>query len=152
MLVKSGGTSAGAKAASSHTGSLGGSETAYECVFERAGIIRCDSIRSQFDYAQAFAYQPLPKGKRVAVITNAGGPGIMATDAIVRHGLDFAEMTEATVEKLAAALPAAANCRNPIDVLGDALADRYEAALDIVLDDPNVDAEDLVAAMGQAVQ
>lgn len=140
LLVKSGGTSAGAKAASSHTGSLAGSETAYECVFERAGIIRCDSIRSQFDYAQAFAYQPLPKGKRIAVITNAGGPGIMATDAIVQQGLDFAEMSEATVEKLAAALPAAANCHNPIDVLGDALADRYEAALDIVLDDPNVDA------------
>ena len=140
LLVKSGGTSAGAKAASSHTGSLAGSETAYECVFERAGIIRCDSIRSQFDYAQAFAYQPLPKGKRIAVITNAGGPGIMATDAIVQQGLDFAEMSEATVEKLAAALPAAANCHNPIDVLGDALADRYETALDIVLDDPNVDA------------
>jgi len=139
LLVKSGGTSAGAKAASSHTGSLAGSETAYECVFERAGIIRCDSIRSQFDYAQAFAYQPLPKGKSVAVITNAGGPGIMATDAIVQQGLDFAEMSEATVEKLATALPAAANCHNPIDVLGDALADRYEAALDIVLDDPNVD-------------
>ncbi len=140
LLVKSGGTSAGAKAASSHTGSLAGSETAYECVFERAGIIRCDSIRSQFDYAQAFAYQPLPKGKRIAVITNAGGPGIMATDAIVQQGLDFAEMTEQTIEKLTAALPAAANCHNPIDVLGDALADRYEAALDIVLDDPNVDA------------
>jgi len=140
LLVKSGGTSAGAKAASSHTGSLAGSETAYECVFERAGIIRCDSIRAQFDYAQAFAYQPLPKGKNIAVITNAGGPGILATDEIVNQGLEFAEMTEQTVEKLTAALPAAANCSNPIDVLGDALADRYEAALDIVLDDPNVDA------------
>jgi acetyl coenzyme A synthetase (ADP forming)-like protein len=140
LLVKSGGTSAGAKAASSHTGSLAGSETAYECVFERAGIIRCDSIRSQFDYAQAFAYQPLPKGKNIAVITNAGGAGILATDEIVNQGLDFAEMTEQTVEKLTAALPAAANCSNPIDVLGDALADRYRAALDIVLDDPNVDA------------
>ena len=140
LLVKSGGTSAGAKAASSHTGSLAGSETAYECVFERAGIIRCDSIRSQFDYAQAFAYQPLPKGKNIAVITNAGGAGILATDEIVNQGLGFAEMTEQTVEKLTAALPAAANCSNPIDVLGDALADRYRAALDIVLDDPNVDA------------
>ena len=140
LLVKSGGTSAGAKAASSHTGSLAGSETAYEAVFERAGIIRCDSIRSQFDYAQALAYQPLPKGKSVAVITNAGGPGIMATDAIIRQGLDFAEMTDNTVTKLTAVLPAAANCHNPIDVLGDALADRYETALDVVLDDPNVDA------------
>jgi len=140
LLVKSGGTSAGAKAASSHTGSLAGSETAYECVFERAGIIRCDSIREQFDYAQAFAYQPLPKGKNIAVITNAGGPGILATDEIVNQGLEFAQMTEQTIEKLTAALPASANCSNPIDVLGDALADRYEAALDIVLDDPNVDA------------
>jgi len=140
LLVKSGGTSAGAKAASSHTGSLAGSETAYEAVFERAGIIRCDSIRSQFDYAQVLAYQPLPKGKSVAVITNAGGPGIMATDAIIRQGLDFAEMTDNTVTKLTAVLPAAANCHNPIDVLGDALADRYETALDVVLDDPNVDA------------
>jgi len=140
LLVKSGGTSAGAKAASSHTGSLAGSETAYEGVFERAGTTRCDSIREQFDYAQAFAYQPLPKGKNIAVITNAGGPGIMATDEIVNQGLEFAQMTEQTIEKLTAALPASANCSNPIDVLGDALADRYEAALDIVLDDPNVDA------------
>jgi len=139
LLMKSGGTSAGAKAASSHTGSLAGSETAYECVFERAGIIRCDSIRSQFDCAQAFAYQPLPKGTNVAVITNAGGPGIMATDAIEQQVLGFAKMTDETVDKLAAVLPPAANLYNPIDVLGDALADRYEVALDIVLDDPNVD-------------
>ncbi len=76
ILIKSGGTQAGAKAASSHTGSLAGSETAYESAFERAGIIRCNSIKQQFDYAQAFANQPLPEGPRVAVITNAGGPGI----------------------------------------------------------------------------
>jgi len=112
LLMKSGGTAAGAKAASSHTGSLAGSETAYECVFERAGIIRCDSIKEQFDYAQAFANQPLPS---------------------------FAKLTDETVNKLASELPAAANLYNPIDVLGDALADRYEFALDVVLDDPNVD-------------
>jgi len=139
LLMKSGGTAAGAKAASSHTGSLAGSETAYECVFERAGIIRCDSIKEQFDYAQAFANQPLPAGPRVAVITNAGGPGIMAADAIEREGLSFAKLTDETVNKLASELPAAANLYNPIDVLGDALADRYEFALDVVLDDPNVD-------------
>ncbi len=139
LLIKAGGTSAGAKAASSHTGSLAGGETAYEAVFERAGIIRCESIEQQFNYAQAFAYQPLPKGYSVAVITNAGGPGIMAADAIERHGLGFAKLSEKTIEKLASKLPAAANVHNPVDVLGDALADRYEFAMDVVLDDRNVD-------------
>ncbi len=138
LLIKSGGTSAGAKAASSHTGSLAGAETAYECVFERAGIVRCSSIKKQFDYAMMFANQPLPKGNHVAVITNAGGPGIMAADAIERQGLGFAKLTEETVSRLSENLPPAANVNNPIDVLGDALADRYEYALDAALDDPNV--------------
>jgi len=139
LLIKSGGTQAGAKAASSHTGSLTGSETAYESAFERAGIIRCDSIKQQFDYAQAFANQPLPAGVGVAVITNAGGPGIMATDAIERKGLTFAKLNDQTVDKLASELPPAANVYNPIDILGDALAERYSFALSVVLDDPNVD-------------
>ncbi len=139
LLMKSGGTEAGAKAASSHTGSLAGSETAYEAVFERAGIIRCFSIESQFDFAQAFANQPLPAGARVAVITNAGGPGIMAADAIERQGLEFARLTEETIQQLASGLPPAANLYNPVDVLGDALADRYEFAMNVVLADPNVD-------------
>lgn len=139
LLMKSGGTQAGAQAASSHTGSLAGSETAYECVFERAGIVRCNSIKEQFDYAQAFADQPLPAGPRVAVITNAGGPGIMAADAIERVGLDFAKLENETIKTLASKLPPAANLNNPIDVLGDALADRYEFALDVVLGDKNVD-------------
>ena len=139
LLIKSGGTPAGAQAASSHTGSLAGSETAYESAFERAGIIRCDSIKQQFDYAQAFANQPLPAGSRVAVITNAGGPGIMAADSIERRGLTFAKLDEQTIKKLASVLPPAANLYNPIDVLGDALAERYSFALNTVLDDPNVD-------------
>ena len=139
LLIKSGATEAGAKAASSHTGSLAGTEVAYESAFERAGIIRCSSIRQQFDYAQAFADQPLPAGPRVAVITNAGGPGIMAADSIEQQGLTFAKLTDATIEKLSSKLPAAANLYNPIDVLGDALADRYEYALEAALDDPNVD-------------
>jgi acyl-CoA synthetase (NDP forming) len=112
---------------------------AYESAFKRAGVIRCDSIKEQFDFAQAFASQPLPKGPRVAVITNAGGPGIMAADAIEQEGLTFAKLTEETTKKLATGLPPAANIYNPVDVLGDALADRYEFALDIVLDDPGVD-------------
>lgn len=139
LLMKSGGTEAGAKAASSHTGSLAGSEMAYESAFERAGIIRCDSIRQQLDYAKAFANQPLPTGPRVAVITNAGGPGIMAADAIERKGLTFAKLDDKTVSKLASKLPPAANLYNPIDVLGDALAERYSFALSVVLNDPNVD-------------
>ncbi|MBE0534459.1 MAG: acetate--CoA ligase family protein [Phycisphaerae bacterium] len=140
LLMKSGATGAGARAASSHTGSLAGSETAYECVFERAGIIRCNSIKTQFDFAQAFATQPLPEGDSVVVITNAGGPGIMAADAIESQGLTFAKLSEETVQKLAAKLPAAANVNNPVDVLGDALAERYELALEIVMADKNVSA------------
>ncbi len=139
LLMKSGGTAAGAQAASSHTGSLAGAETAYECVFERAGIVRCDSIRHQFDYAQVFANQPLPKGNSVAVITNAGGPGIMAADAIERQALTFAELSERTISTLASKLPSAANLNNPVDILGDALAEPYEFAIKTVLDDPNVD-------------
>jgi len=139
LLMKSGGTEAGAKAASSHTGSLAGSETAYESAFARAGIIRCDSIKQQFDYAQSIATQPLPKGPNVAVVTNAGGLGIMAVDAIERRGLVFAKLTDETTKKLSVKLPPAANSHNPIDVLGDALSDRYEFALDVVLDDVNVD-------------
>jgi len=139
LLMKSGGTSAGAQAASSHTGSLAGGETAYEAVFERAGIVRCDSIKHQFDYACAFANQPLPVGTAVAIITNAGGPGIMAADAVERAGLTFAKLTDETIKKLSEKLPPAANLYNPIDVLGDALADRYEFALGTVIDDTNVD-------------
>jgi acetyltransferase len=138
LLMKSGSTAAGAKAASSHTGSLAGGDVAYESAFKRAGVIRCDSIKEQFDFAQAFANQPLPEGPNVAVLTNAGGPGIMAADAIEERGLTFAKLSEETIKKLAEKLPAAANTRNPVDVLGDALADRYEFALDLVLDDPNV--------------
>ncbi len=139
LLIKAGGTGAGAKAASSHTGSLAGAETSYEAVFDRAGIIRCDSIRTQFDYARAFANQPLPAGPRVAVITNAGGLGIMAADAVERQGLTFAELSQDSIDKLSAKLPPAASVQNPIDVLGDALADRYEFAMEVVLEDPNVD-------------
>ena len=140
LLMKSGGTQAGARAASSHTGSLAGSETAYECMFDRAGIIRCLSIKLQFDFVRTFVTQPLPVGRRVAVITNAGGPGIMAADAIERQELEFAQLTEETIKTLGSKLPAAANIRNPIDILGDALADRYEFAINMVLNDPNVDA------------
>ncbi|MHC4582083.1 MAG: acetate--CoA ligase family protein, partial [Planctomycetota bacterium] len=139
LLMKPGGTQAGAKAAASHTGSLAGDDTAYECLFKRAGIIRCNSLKSQVDYIQAFANQPLPAGTRVAIISNAGGAGIMATDAIERQGLDFARLSDDTIAKLASDLPAAASLQNPVDVLCDARADRYEFALGVTLDDPDVD-------------
>jgi acetyl coenzyme A synthetase (ADP forming)-like protein len=139
LLMKPGGTEAGARAAASHTGSLAGNDTAYDCVFERAGIIRCDSLKTQVDYLQAFANQPLPVGDKIAVISNAGGAGIMAADAIERQGLTFADLTSDTIAKLAGNLPPAASLHNPVDVLCDAVAERYEFALSAVLDDPNVD-------------
>ncbi len=139
LLIRAGSSAAGAKAASSHTGSLAGGEVAYESAFARAGIIRCSSIKRQFDYAQAMAFQPLPAGASIAVVTNAGGPGIMAADAIEANDLTFAKLTDETIKQLSANLPPASNLYNPIDILGDALPDRYELALDIVYEDPNVD-------------
>jgi acetyltransferase len=141
LLMKAGFTVAGARAASSHTGRLAEVESAYECVFERAGVIRCESIKEQFDYARGFAYQPLPNGSRVAVIANAGGAGIMATDAIERFGLELAQFTQETKSKLSLSeeLSRAASVNNPIDLLGDALSDHYEFALRTVLNDPNTD-------------
>jgi len=140
LLMKAGETGAGREAASSHTGRLAGTQQAYEVVFERSGVIRCESILRQLDYARALADQPLPEGQRAAVIANAGGPGIMAADALESQGLTLAPLTDATRRALAEALPGAANVANPIDVLGDALADVYEAALRLTLQDPNVDA------------
>ncbi len=140
LLLKAGGTEAGARAATSHTGRLAGSENAYECVFERAGVIRCESIKAQFDYARAFANQPLPTGPAVGVIANAGGAGIMATDAIEREGLELAKFTPETIARISLIMETAAvsNISNPLDLLGDALSDRYEYAMRAVLDDPNV--------------
>ncbi|MBL7140688.1 MAG: acetate--CoA ligase family protein [Planctomycetes bacterium] len=140
LLMKAGETGAGREAASSHTGRLAGTQQAFEVVFERAGIIRCESIRRQFDYARALADQPLPAGQRVAVIANAGGPGIMAADALEGEGLTLARLADETQARLRERLPNAANLANPIDVLGDALADVYEFALGQALADANVDA------------
>jgi acetyltransferase len=139
LLIKAGVTWAGSRATSSHTGSLARSEAAYECIFERAGIVRCSSIKAQFDYARALATQPLPAGGNVAVITNGGGPSIMAADAIERQGLALAELDPAAVTAIAAAMPHGAAPGNPVDLLGDARASRYEAALRAALDSPAVD-------------
>ncbi|HIE38476.1 MAG TPA: CoA-binding protein [Anaerolineales bacterium] len=140
VAVKSGVTRAGSRAVSSHTGSLAGSEVAYQAAFRQAGVVRAESMEHLFDYARAFAYQPLPAGNRVAIVTNAGGPGILATDALERAGLELARLRLQTIEALTADLPDAASAANPVDVLGDALADRYEHGLRLVLADPGVDA------------
>ncbi len=140
VILKAGTTSAGGKAASSHTGSLAGADIAYGAAFRRAGVIRADDFESLFDYATALAMQPLPKGDRVAIITNAGGPGIMAADAVEHAGLTVATLAQSQATALRKKLPAAASVGNPIDVLGDADPDRYITALNAAQDDESVDA------------
>jgi acetyltransferase len=139
LAIKSGRTAAGAKAASSHTGALAGSDAAYDALFAQCGVLRVETLEELFDHAQAFANQPLPKGNRVAIVTNAGGLGIMTVDAAVRHGLEIAAFQEPTTEKLRQGLPPAANIHNPVDVLGDGNEDRYRLALEAVLQDEQVD-------------
>jgi acetyl coenzyme A synthetase (ADP forming)-like protein len=139
LAIKSGRTAAGARAASSHTGALAGSDEAYDALFAQCGVLRVESLEELFDYALAFSTQPLPQGNRVAIVTNAGGLGIMTTDAAVRYGLEMAEFQKSTVGWLKAELPPAANIQNPVDVLGDAREDRYRTALESVLGDANVD-------------
>lgn len=140
IAIKSGTTSAGSRAVSSHTGTLAGSEQAYEAAFKQAGVIRAGSVEDLFDLAISFARQPVPPRDQVAVITNAGGPGIMASDAIERAGLNLAALSRETIDTLRDVLPPAASVINPVDVLGDALADRYRKALELVSADPNVGA------------
>ena len=140
IVIKSGNTDAGARAVSSHTGTLAGSAKAYEAAFKQAGIIRANTIRDLFNYATAFSYQPLPKGKKVAIITNAGGPGIMATDACEKSNISLTSLSKETIDKLKSFLPAAANFYNPIDVLGDARADRFRKTLEVIINDNNVNA------------
>jgi len=149
LAIKSGRTHAGAAAAASHTGALAGSEAVYDAIFNQSGIIRVDSIDELFDFATAFAYKNLsnlgklrkkiPEGNRVAIITNAGGPGIVATDMTVSSGLQLAKFHGETLEALASHLPQTANIHNPVDVIGDAAQDRYENALGAVVRDEGVD-------------
>jgi len=139
VILKAGTTTAGTKAASSHTGSLAGADIAYGAAFKRAGVIRADTFESLFDYARALAMQPLPRGNRVAIITNAGGPGIMAADAVENAGMEVATLTGSIATALKKKLPAAASVGNPIDVLGDAEPDRYVMALNAAQDDDAVD-------------
>jgi len=139
IILKSGRTAAGARAASSHTGSLTGSDAAYEAAFKQCGVIRAQSVTLFFDYVRAFSTQGPPKGNAVAIVTNAGGPGIITTDTIESSALKMAELSPETRAALAAQLPRGANVHNPIDVLGDAHADRYRLAIEAAIRDRNVD-------------
>ena len=149
LVIKSGRTGAGAKAAASHTGALAGTEAVYDAIFQQSGILRVESIDELFDFATAFAYrdesalgkrrQKVPHGNRVAIVTNAGGPGIVATDVTVSSGLQLAQFNQETLETLASHLPSAANINNPVDIIGDAAQDRYENALSAVIRDESVD-------------
>ena len=140
VVLKSGTTAAGQKAASSHTGVLAGADIAYGAAFRRSGVIRAETFEALFDYATALAMQPLPAGNRVLIITNAGGPGTMAADAVEQAGMQVAALAGNTATALKAKLPRAASVGNPVDVLGDAEPERYAAAISAAQDDPAVDA------------
>jgi acetyltransferase len=140
IAIKSGSSAAGARAAASHTGALAGADVIYDGLFAMAGILRCKTVNQLFDYAQAFAGNKYPTGDHVAIVTNAGGPGIMATDMSEQSGLKLAQFSEETITELKKYLPSTANFHNPVDVIGDAAKDRYENTLATVLADRGVDA------------
>ncbi|MBM3789252.1 MAG: bifunctional acetate--CoA ligase family protein/GNAT family N-acetyltransferase [Acidobacteria bacterium] len=139
IVIKPGRTAAAAQAAASHTGSMAGSDDVLDAAFRRAGVLRVDGIADVFYTVEALAKQPRPRGKRLTILTNAGGPGVLATDALVLGGGELAELTPGTIEKLNAFLPPAWSHRNPIDLLGDAGADKYAKALEIAAQDPHSD-------------
>lgn len=139
LVIKSGRTNEGAAAAASHTGSLAGSDEVCDAALRQVGVIRCATIEEMFNTAIALAYQPLPKNNRVAIITNAGGPGVLATDAAIGEKLVLASFSDTTTALFKKHLPSTANIKNPVDVIGDARADRYTVALSGALSDENVD-------------
>ncbi len=138
MVVKGGTSSAGAKAAGSHTGALVGSFLAYQKAFDKAGVILSESMEDLFNYAVAFTEQNLPTDEGVAIVTNAGGPGILSTDLIEKLGLKMTVLSDETRQYLEEKLPPAAATGNPVDILGDALPDRYAIAVEATLKDPDV--------------
>ncbi|MFQ5877529.1 MAG: acetate--CoA ligase family protein [Acidobacteriota bacterium] len=139
LAVKAGRTAAGARAAFSHTGALAGTEVAVDTLLEQCGVLRVGSMSEMFNLATAFAHQPLPAGNRVVILTNAGGPAIMATDACATLGLDIVELSGATQARLRRVLAPEASVRNPIDMIASADASRYAAALRVLREDPEVD-------------
>lgn len=139
VALKSGTTTVGASASSSHTGAVAGSDAAYDALFKQAKMFRAESFEELMDLLLVLDQNPVARGNRVAIVTNAGGLGVLATDAAIKNGLELAILGDETVRALQAILPPAANTHNPIDVLGDALADRYAKALRIVAEDESVD-------------
>jgi len=139
VVVKAGRFRESARAVASHTGALSGEDQIYEAAFKRAGIVRVDEIADLFNAAEVLSTQPLPRGPHLAIITNAGGPGIMTSDALLARGGTLAELSPGTMEKLNAALPAFWSRGNPIDLIGDAGPERYRVALEACLEDENVD-------------
>jgi acetyltransferase len=139
IVVKAGKFGESAKAASSHTGSLTGEDMTYDAAFKRAGIVRVEEIADLFNSAEVLGTQPLPRGPNLAIITNAGGPGVMATDALIARGGKLAKLNQKTMDTLNKILPPYWSKGNPVDILGDAKADRYKAVVKACLDDKNVD-------------
>lgn len=139
LALKAGRSAAGASAASSHTGSLAGADKAANALLNQSGVIREYSLQDLFATAKVFANCPIPKGDRVAIITNSGGPGIMATDAICEHGMQIAKISEETKDKLRSFLPSAASVKNPIDMIASAPIEHYKQTLETVIADENVD-------------
>jgi len=147
VVFKAGVTSAGAKAASSHTGSLAGTAEIYKGVFRQFRIVDVFDMQELLDASIALERQPAMKGERVAIVTNGGGAGVMTSDYVVLHGMKLAELKPETKELLRSKLPPAASVHNPVDVLGDAPVERYEVAIDAVMKDENVDAIIVIALM-----
>src|SRR6185436_14365591 len=139
VVVKAGRSTAGARAASSHTGALATSDVIVDDLFRQCGVVRTQTLEELFDIAALLAHQPLPLGSRVGIITNAGGPGILASDACEAGGLEIPQLSEATMAKLREYLPAAASVNNPIDMIASASADDYRRTMRLMLDDPNID-------------
>ncbi len=139
IVIKAGRSEAAAKAAASHTGSLAGSDEVLEAAFRRSGVLRVNSIADLFYMAEVLSKQPSPKGPRLTILTNAGGPGVLATDALVASGGELTELSPEVLESLNQILPAAWSHNNPIDVLGDASPERYAKAVEIAAKDPNSD-------------
>jgi acetyltransferase len=140
IIVKAGSTAAGARAASSHTGSLAGSDRAYAAAFRQGGVLRAETVEDLFDLALGFAMQPMPRGERLLILTNAGGPGILAADMAEKLGIPLAEVSPELRGRLSGKLPPTASLGNPVDVIGDAQADRYLEALSAIRGDPAIDA------------
>ena len=139
IVIKPGRTVQAAKAAASHTGSLTGSDEVLAAAFRRVGVLRVDAIADLFNVAEVLAKQPRPSGKRLTILTNAGGPGVLATDALITGGGELAEISPATMEKLNGFLPGSWSHNNPIDIIGDAAPERYAKALEVAAGDAGSD-------------